>query len=394
MNEIKRFRTKENEEIKRFRIAENMGGHDGAANGGHYGGYDVLFGIFPDGAVVVGGEKPGAVHTRQTGNRLNYHRDSYELWYSVDESRLGPGDFIAIEHRHNGLVYNSSGGDIKILAHRLPIGDIPDSWEPVGGSESSYSNGYSEATSWSFIRTSDGSQITFEEAVKELGLIEMRHPFGKLWLAGDKPVAITEMPTWSSGRENRGFKNSVISGSRKFFTAKGLAVLEHNHKNTYYGAGDYYSCSQEVVLRGIDIANLREDGWYPIKVKEYFVLWGTGLYLYPKHLTWQIGLDPAHGTTEDKRGTRIFDSSRNRLDRVREFFREAVGVAVGDPEAEYIRWANNSDPRGGKWRHKYHYPASWIPHFSGWPISRFGEVECRWKQPKSGTARFYGLARK
>lgn len=383
------------EELKKFRIAEDMGGHDGAANGGHYGGYDVLFGIFPDSAVMVNGEKPGAVHTSQTGNRLNYHHDSFKREYWYDESQLRSGDFVAIEHKYSGLVYNSRGGDIAILAHRLPIGaDIPKSWEPVGGKKSSHSNGYGEATSWSFVRTSDGSQVAFEDAVKELGLVEMAHPYGKIWLDGDKPVAITEAPAWSSGRDNHNFSNEVIRGSREFFAAKGLAILEFNDKDTYYGAGDYYSCSQKVVRRGIDIVNLREDSWYPIEVKEHFVLWGTGLYLYPKHLEWQTGLDPAHGTVEDKRGTRIFDSSRNRLDRVREFFREAVGVAVGDPKAEYIRWANDSDPRGGKWRHSHHYPASWTPQFSGWHISRFGEVECRWKQRKSGTARFYGLARK
>jgi len=378
------------EKLKRFRIAENVGGHDGVANGGHYGGYDVLFGIFPDNAVVINGEKPGAV---QTGNRLNYHKDEWEKEYCFDdESQLRPGDFIAIEHAYDD---NSHGGEIKILVHRLPIGaDIPESWEPVGGNMSNYSNGYGEFTSWSFIRTSDGAEVFFEDAVKELNLVEMRHPYGKLWLDGDKPVSVTEMPIWSSGRGNNYFNNNVIRGSREFFAAKGLAVLEYKDKNNFYRAGRYYFCSQEVVCRGLEITNLREDGWYPIEVRGHFVIWGTGLHLYPKHLEWQTGLDPVYGTAEDKRGTRIFDSSRNRLDKVREFFREAVGVAVSDPKAEYIRWANDSDPRGGKWRNSHHYPASWTPQFSGWHISRFGEIECRWKQPKSGIARFYGLVRK
>ncbi len=382
------------EKLKKYRIAEDMGGHDGIANGGHYGRYSVLFGIFPDSAVIVKGEKPGAVHTRQTGNRLNYHHDRWEKEFFYDESLLRPGDFIAIEQKYHGLVYNSNGGDIKILAHRLPIGaDIPESWEPVGGQRSSYSNGYGGTTSWSFIRTSDGSPVAFDEAVKELGLTEMRHPYGKIWLNGDKPVAITEKPTWSSGRDSS-FYNEAIFGSRRFFAANGLAVLEYDDKNTYYGAGDFYSCSQEVICRGLEITNLREEGWYPVEVRDHFVVWGTGLHLYPKHLEWQIGLDPAHGTADDKRGTRIFDSSRNRLNRVREFFREAVGLAVGDPEAEYIRWANGTDPRGGRWRNSHHYPPCWTPHFSGWHISRFGKVECRWKQPKCGTARFYGVVRK
>ena len=383
------------EAVKRFLVAEDRGGHDGAANGGHFGAYTELFGIFPDGAVVVGAEKEGAIHTAQYGHTLNQHHDKAEWSYSYDASALRPGDFIAVEQQYDGLVNNSSGGHIKILAHRLPIGaDIPTAWEAVGGKKESTANGYGEITTWLFVKTRDGSQLPFGEVAKGLGLKEIVHPFGKLWLSGDSPVAITDQPVWSNGRSDRSDTNEIIRGDRNFFAAKGFAVLEFNDKNTYYGAGDYYTCTVEVVRRDLPSTNLREEGWYPVEVKDEMVVWGTGLVVYPKHLEWQIGLDKASGSTEDPHGTRIFDSSSDRLERVREFFKEALGVPIIDPRAEYLRWANASDPRGGKWRNHHHYPEAWTPHFGGWDLSRFSGVECRWKLPKIGAARFYGLVRK
>lgn len=212
--------------IRRIRISENMGGHDGLANGGHYGSYSELFGLWGDEAIQVNNEKPNAVHKSQTGNRLNWHEDIWEKGYSINESKLRPNDFIAIEHRNRGLVYNSSGGNIEVVKHRLPIGDnIPDSWQVVGGYINRNEHDYDMSKDWKFIRSRDNTVITFESAARELGLLKITHPYGNLWIDGDRPVAINAMPRWSSGRDNYSFDNKQILGDREYFNDKGFYVI-------------------------------------------------------------------------------------------------------------------------------------------------------------------------
>lgn len=382
--------------IRKVRVEENMGGHDGAANGGHYGGYTVLFGVYPEGAVLVSEESLGAIHTSQSGHRLNYHSDIWQKDFRINVDILRPGDFVAIEKRYDGQVYNSSGGEIEILAHLLPVADkMPEGWLPVGGSRYSYRNDYGSKTEFSLLRIKGGATVSWETAVKEMSLSEIIHPYGKIWMSGSVPVAINEMPTWSSGRDSS-FDQSTIMGNREFLHSQGFAILEFEDRDTYYGAGKFYSCTHEIV-RKQDNNNLAFDGYYPVQVTSNMVIWGTGLHLYPKHLMWQVGLNPPHGAPEEDigKGTRIFDSSPERLQRLEEFFFKSVGkIGVRDPKAEYIRFANYQDPRKGRWGNSHHYPKeSWKPHFEGWGIDRFGTVECRWKQPKKGAARFYGIVR-
>jgi hypothetical protein len=388
--------------IRKIRISESMSGHDGAANGGNYGGYTILFGVYPEGAVSVSCEESlGAIHTSQSGNRLNYHSDIWHRDFIINVDILRQGDFVAIEKRYDGQVYNSSGGEIEILAHLLPVADkMPEGWLPVGGSRYSYRNDYGSKTEFSLLRIKGGATVSWEMAVKEMSLSEIIHPYGKIWMSGSVPVAINSMPIWSSGRDNS-FDQSTIMGNREFFHSQGFSILEFEDRDTYYGAGKFFSCTHEIILRGQDKGRLASVGYYPVEVTKNMVVWGTGLHLYPKHLKWQVGMHPTCGTPEEDymgavgKGTRVFDSSPERLQRLEEFFFESIGRAgVRDPKAEYIRFANYQDPRGGKWGNSHHYPKeSWKPHFEGWGLDRFVTVECRWKQPKEGAARFYGIIR-
>ncbi len=334
-----------------------------------YGPYDYLFGRFPEEAVSTDG-KGG---------------------YSVDENMLEEGDFVAFRTSMYSSGMLDGDGEPKIIAHRLPIGEeIPQSWEYVGGQLAWRQNGYGEKTSWKIIRTSDGAKMSFEEAAEELGLITMFHPYGQIWLEENgHPVASSTTPYFSVAKD-RVVELEALRGDRGFFHKKGLAILQTEDRDTYYHAGTFYQCSRKVKIRGFSLDNLRPDGWYPVAVKEHFVVWGTGVHLFPKHLEWNLGTE---GPREDELGTLLFDSSCKRMEKVREFFRTAVGVRVSRPMDEYIRWANHEDPRGGEWRTSHQYPQTWEPHFSGKLLEEFQGVECRWQQPESGPAHYYGVVR-
>jgi hypothetical protein len=247
---------------------------------------------------------------------------------------------------------------------------------------------WEDVVRWSFLRRVDGTEVLFETAIEELVRVVATISHRRLWADGDRPVAMDVIrgEPWSSVNDQR------VVGDLGYFASHGLAVVSHTVRyGQYIGPPEYFSCSEEVRLRRLPLTNLHKDGWYPTKVEDHFVVWGTGLRLYPKNLEWNLGLAPARGTAEDGRGTRLYDSSPNRLERVRQFFLEAVSLQVSDPWAEYVRWANSYDPRGGQWRNGYQYPQPWEPHFPSWALSRFGEVECCWKRPRRGAAHYYGL---
>lgn len=372
--------------MKRIRISQATQGHNGPANGGNFGSCSEVFGIFSDSAITINDEEEeGSIHK----DSPNWHQDKWEKSYCVHEEYLRPGDFIAIEHKRNGQIYNSSGGDIEILSHRLPIGaEVPKGWGIVGGVNTEYMNSYVGKTTWVFLRVKNGGKVDFEEACKELGLQTTPHPYGNIWTKDLVPVAVNGMPKWSGGGESSGYDFGEIFGDLKFFAKHGFVVLQN------IDGGDDISCSQEICLHNLKINNLHEEGWFPVEISKYFVLWGTGLCLYPKHLAWQFGLDPAAGKSrEDGRGTRIFDSSPKRLEKVQEFFLEAVGVRTIHPKEEYIRWANHHDPKCGSWQNSYQYPDSWSPHFKGWGLKKINPTECRWKQPAQNKAFYYGLVK-
>lgn len=382
--------------IRKVRIEENMGGHDGSASGGHYGSFKTLFGIFPDEAVEIGGENSDAIHTWEpTG--LHYHRDKWSKGYMFHSELLRLGDFIAIRNSSDDQ-RSISGGEIRIIAHRLPVGEIPSHWKRVSGYSSMDFHGYYSCKGSFFRRASDGEQVSWIDTVQELGLAEIPHPFGKLWVSPEGVgVAVNSMPIYFSDLHNDTTQTSIF-GDVEFFHNHGFVVVDYEQKDDRIIS---WSSSQEIILRKKDKSSLERDGYYPVQVTPNMVVWGTGLHLYPKHLEWQVGLNPACGTPEEEylgavgRGTRVFDSSPERLQRLEEFFFESIGkIGVRDPKAEYIRFANYQDPRKGRWGNSHHYPKeSWKPHFEGWGIDRFGTVECRWKQPKRGAARYYGIVR-
>lgn len=274
---------------------------------------------------------------------------------------------------------------------QFPALGISPTWGEVGGSRkhSAHDGIWEDVVFWSFLRRFDGTEVSFEAAVKELGLqVVATISRRRLWSDSDRPVAMDVIrgESWPSVNDQR------VVGDLGYFANHELAVASHTVRyGQYIGPPEYFSCSEEVRLRHLPLANLR-DGWYPAKVEDHFVVWGTGLRLCPKNLEWNLGLDPARGTANDGRGTRLYDSSPNRLERVRQFFHEAVGLAVSNPWVEYVRWANSYDPRGGRWRNHHQYPQPWEPHFPGWALSRFGGgVECCWKRPLAGAAHYYGL---
>lgn len=205
--------------LRRITISEARGGHDGVANGGHYGGYTELFGIFPDEAVVLHGEKPGAIHSYAPG-RLNFHYDEMEIDFSIDESKLRPGDFIASRRDYAGQFLVRTG-PVEILAHRLPLATPPPTWVELAGEQISESNGYGEKTSWTLGETSD-----FDEIAAKLQLHKQRHPYGWLWTTSDgKPVAVSAIPRSRWG-DNYSHEYSATLGNRDWFETQGLEVRE------------------------------------------------------------------------------------------------------------------------------------------------------------------------
>lgn len=372
--------------FKKIRISESTQGHNGCANGGYFGSSTYLFGIFPDDAVKINAtEDEGAIHLDQP----NWHQDKWEKKYCVDREKLRPGDFVAIEHTNNGQVYNSSGGSIDILAHRLPIGaDMPDKWRQVGGEIMDYMNNTTDITKWYFVRLSNGEKESFDSVCKELDLTDMPHPYGRIWLKDSIPVAINSMPKWSMGAEYCGHRHEEILGDISFFSKHDFAVIQISGRDI--------CCSQEICLKNQPLENLQQEGWLPVEVADHFVVWATGLCLYPKHLKWQFGLDPTAGkkNDQDPRGTRIFDYRKNRLEKVRRFFLESLGLNTVNPKKTYIRLANQTDPRRGRWYNSYQYPESWEPDFMGWNISQIQPNECRWKQPTRNNPFFYGIVYK
>ncbi|WP_156811040.1 hypothetical protein [Methanomethylovorans hollandica] len=66
-------------------------------------------------------------------------------------------------------------------------------------------------------------------------------------MSGSVPVAINDMPTWSSGRDSS-FDQSTIMGNREFFHSQGFAILEFENRDTYYGAGKFFSVSILVIV--------------------------------------------------------------------------------------------------------------------------------------------------
>lgn len=384
-------------QIRKIKVMNNTGGHDGSASGGDFGWTTTLFGIFPDGAVIVGPENPDALHTWEpTG--LHYHKDEWTKSYRIEESLLRPGDFIASKDSYDGQ-QSVSGGEIKILAHRLPIGEIPKDWNRINGYSSWEFHGYYNSKGSFFRRMSNGNKISLEEVIKELGLQEMVHPFGKLWVSPDgEAVAINAMPIYGFDRCSDSTENSVI-GDASYFHKHGFAIVEYENEDGRYT----YSCSYQIIQKDRDLSNLRSSGYYPVQVTKDMVVWATGLLLYPKNLEWNLGLHPSNGTSgsimvpdsEEGKGTRIFDSSPQRLKRLREFFKSIGLNYAKDPLEEYKKLADHKDPRKGKWHNSHQYPDPWKPEFPGWNIEQFGDtIECRWKQPIKGAARFYGIIRR
>lgn len=383
-------------QIRTIKVMNNTGGHDGSASGGNFGWTTVLFGVFPDEAVIVGPENPSAVHDWEpTG--LHYHKDEWTKPYRIEESLLRPGDFVALRDSYDGQ-QSVSGGEIKILAHRLPVGEIPEGWDRISGYSSWEFHGYYNSNGSFPRRMSDGSRISWEEVIKELGLQEMAHPFGKLWVSPEgEAVAINAMSIFRFDRCSDSTDNSII-GDVAYFYRRGFAIVKYDNEDGRY----VYSCSHQIILKDQYISNLRFSGYYPVQVTKDMVIWATGLLLYPKNLEWNLGSHPSRGTAgsimvpdaEEGKGTRIFDSSPQRLGRLKEFFK-SIGISYAkDPLEEYKKLADRQDPRKGHWRNSHQYPDPWKPEFPGWNIEQFGTIECRWKQPLKGAARFYGIIRR
>ena len=244
--------------VKRISIAAHRGGHDGAANGGDWGTDTYLFGIFSDEAVVVAqDEKPGAIHSKGCGYPA-YHQDIWEKEYHIKEDLLRPGDFVAQEMVQEDIVGSCYSGKIKILAHKLPIVgpqkkndgfhdkfdviiypdlssplEVPQVWKPVSGSkEFSVCSDHLDTSSWHLVRVNDGSKVEFEVVVGELGLVEMPHPYGKLWLWNGVPVAVNDVP-YVETNGNQSQLNSSILGNREFFSANGFVVVGRNCAYSY-----------------------------------------------------------------------------------------------------------------------------------------------------------------
>jgi len=258
---------------------------------------------------------------------------------------------------------------------------IPQAWSPIGGSRTVSVNGNVEDHTWYFLRMNKRQMPTFQDVAQELKLEEIVIATGLCWINGNGNIPVA----YRNGETNH--LQSLTYGDGEFFASHGLAILEQKYiwgKNLQVVS---YDCSHDVVQTGIPIDHMNQNGWYPVEYNNHVVIWATGLYLYPKSLEWQIGMDKKF----PGKGTRIYDFSRERVQLVRDFFRESVGYEAIEPAKEYFHLADRNDPRCGKWTCRSQYPGRWKPNFPGWEISRFGKIECRWKQPKEGPPRFYGM---
>lgn len=221
-----------NEDIKRIRISQDLGGHDGMANGGRFGVYKEIFGLFPEGALKLAKDN-APIEEFKTKGRLTFARTKFDHDFEIDKTLLQPGDFIALETLCNSQVNISFGGEIDILAHKLPVGEVPFDWEEIGGRVEDRRNGYYENEEWSMYSRSELKKVSMSEVSDNLGLIEIKHPYGSLWLDGQIPVAVSMMPVWNSGGDVSHIDKRIM-GSKEYWDKKGYAIYSDGVSNSPY----------------------------------------------------------------------------------------------------------------------------------------------------------------
>lgn len=325
-----------------------------------------LFGVFPDGVVNVTDDMGKTISMMQY-NGVKFLHNMQDHDYTIDKAGLRPGDFVALKYR-------GQPSNTEVLASNQAAEDIPNDWKCVSG-QKLHSNGHNTL----LICINNGEIMTFDQVVKMYKLQQKPHPKGMLWLnKNNRPVAVSYNTQFS--RKNH---NTITIGDYHFFHRLGLAVrIEEKRHNK-----SYYSCSHVIIVQA-DISNLHQDGWYPVAIKNGYIVWATGLYLYYKDWKWQLSVDPNYGPI----GTRIFDASKKRFKRVYNFFKGVnYELANNDPVKIYSCIADNSALQPCNPTNKYSQYANWTPTFSGCDITMFDNVRCYWKQPKNlGTPRYYG----
>lgn len=108
---------------------ENRGGHDGAANGGHFGGYAEIYASRPGIATVTVAEES---HTFCPG-RLATHSDHIAVEVVVDEEALKADDYIIVHHQSSpqpGLEGSSRRESYELIAGAMPAwASFPAQWK-------------------------------------------------------------------------------------------------------------------------------------------------------------------------------------------------------------------------------------------------------------------------
>ena len=232
---------------------------------------------------------------------------------------------------------------------------------------------------WSIIHTETMREFsTFEEVERILSLRVETYKDGIVWMSDDRPVAFMS---------NKFRSLRAIYGDIHWFGDRGFVT---KCVETTHCGGTITTCEGEIIHENLLLSNLREEGWYPSHNNGNYIIWATGVRLGIRKGQWWVINDPIQGTEQRKKGTRVFDNSKDRLARLRQFFAQ-ICPGVRNPRALYLEWAQArdlyflNDFKTGKGP-MFHFK------FEGWTLDKFGPtIKCNWKQRRKGPASFYGV---
>ncbi len=161
--------------------------------------------------------------------------DRDEMIFGIKEDCLRPNDWVALHKKNNSGGYaRSSTGTIKVVAHKLSLLNPPsEGWKVVAGVDwhyKSYEGDHLGEWTTLKLKTLSGKPKGHEEVFKELGLRKIYHPYGWLWLDGNRPVAVS-LPWKKVSYPDCKSETRLISGELEWFSYKKLALVSETKKN-------------------------------------------------------------------------------------------------------------------------------------------------------------------
>lgn len=255
-------------------------------------------------------------------------------------------------------------------------------WVNLVGIKELYNNNHGFKKTWKLWKNYVGFNIENFHKIAEHYCLKKIDSF---WYCGGKKVAeelYFEKQNTTYGSID---KYSIIKGDLDFFHHRGYTVLRTNVPTK---GADKEWASREVVFRNQPIEILAKEGWFPFEVTKHYVVWVQSLYA-------NIGLKKLCWTVNHNWDHFIYDSSSERINRIRTFFIQKTGLPIDDPEVYFNMYeravrnsykiikAENADP------------LVWSPKFQGWAIDEFdsAQIECRFKVPLEGTPGYYGVVK-